>query len=433
MPIYDMYPYSNLHELNLDFIIKLCEEFKDGVEGFEQEITDLGTRLEGEIDALEDRIEPFEQMFTLQTVGGETQIRANYRMYAGHGLTASSLKVNGALELEQPFTINLTGDVEGTASTNNLLNPLNIETTVVNGGGGGGETLPKVIFDGTIQGQAMGEQIYVYQFEEPLELVPGCRYQVFFDQSEEIRTFDYVNQPAYGHGLAVPGMMLSYGYVMLFNDNPHTLKIMQVDQIEKRLIYQAVNAQFTAQDDFFQNSKFIPGLGMGDYTIVWDGTVYNLKSHITDMSNTEFNPAVPTIGSESIVTGGETPEYPFVFTLYRNATNSTEGYHNFAIYGPKVKSDEVVLYSVNNPATGVYNAVSPDPFLNDEFDMADDLAQYIQDKTPVIINCNNGQPQSGKQYPQTYRVNTTDNEVTISIFPDGSNLFLYGIGTVGSE
>ena len=148
MPIYDMYPYSNLHELNLDFIIKLCEEFKDGVEGFEQEITDLGTRLEGEIDALEDRIEPFEQMFTLQTVGGETQIRANYRMYAGHGLTASSLKVNGALELEQPFTINLTGDVEGTASTNNLLNPLNIETTVVNGGGGGSQE--DVYFDGDV-------------------------------------------------------------------------------------------------------------------------------------------------------------------------------------------------------------------------------------------------------------------------------------------
>lgn len=434
MPIYDMYPYSNLHELNLDFIIKLCEEFKDGVEGFEQEITDLGTRLEGEIDALEDRIEPFEQMFTLQTVGGETQIRANYRMYAGHGLTASSLKVNGALELEQPFIINLTGDVEGTASTNNLLNPLNIETTVVNGGGGGGETLPKVIFDGTIQGTIpFDNSTYIAVFTEPLELIPGNSYTVIWDGSVYDTVFQFTNITN-GYAMGVGAFaQISFNNAIVMNNTLHSVKILQKYAVEKELIYSSVNHGFEDQGGYYEANEagLIPNLGMGDYTVYWDGVKYDLKAHVPAIDSQDFNASRVVIGSEEILSGG-TPEYPFCFDGASILTSATGLTHSFALYGPKLKNDKVVLYAATNPVLNSYNDVYADPYLMASFNNVTDLRQFIQNKTPVI-NPSNGTYGfiNQIQYPVEFVNDANEPDITIVCEERANgNFYMYGIGHI---
>ena len=41
MPIYDMYPYTNLHELNLDWIVKICKENTSIVQQLESDMSNL--------------------------------------------------------------------------------------------------------------------------------------------------------------------------------------------------------------------------------------------------------------------------------------------------------------------------------------------------------------------------------------------------------
>lgn len=145
MPIYD-YPYSNLHELNLDFIIKLCEEFKDGV-----------SDIEAQIQAVSDRVAVFEQAFTfLSTPDGlvthlASALNVHGKLDVNGDIHAINGKVytDGGLDggLAEPVNITLTGDVEGTVSTD-LKNDIEIQTTVVGGGGGSQE---EVFFEGDLE------------------------------------------------------------------------------------------------------------------------------------------------------------------------------------------------------------------------------------------------------------------------------------------
>ena len=145
MPIYDMYPYSNLHELNLDFIIKLCEEFKDGV-----------SDIEAQIQAVSDRVEVFENAFTFLSTpdGTVAHLAAALNVHGKLDVNGDIHAINGKVYtdggldggLAEPVNITLTGDVEGTVSTD-LKNDIEIQTTVVGGGGGSQED---VFFEGDV-------------------------------------------------------------------------------------------------------------------------------------------------------------------------------------------------------------------------------------------------------------------------------------------
>lgn len=424
MPIYDMYPYSNLHELNLDFIIKLCEEFKDGV-----------SDIEAQIQAVSDRVAVFEQAFTfLSTPDGlvthlASALNVHGKLDVNGDIHAINGKVytDGGLDggLAEPVNITLTGDVEGTVSTD-LKNDIEIQTTVV-GGGGGGETLPKVIFDGTIQGQLMGE-LYVAQFPETLELVPGCRYAVELDGSTSIEKVEY-HQSYNGYGITANGAAISYSAALLNNGNEHTLKITQVDNITKQLLYCAT-IPFADNGGNYRstNDGYIPNLGAGDYTVVWDGVTYDTQSYIPPFTDNNLSPLRVYLGDPSINEGGSDPEYPFFFDGYTIYTNSTAATHSIAIYGPRIDSEEVILYAEDNPTSGI-NPLYGDPDQYYSFESAIDLTQYIQNKTPVIVKTLSGNPTSGKCYPLSYT--SLDGEGVVIVVNVGGSDFSYGIG--GSE
>lgn len=437
MPIYDMYPYSNLHELNLDFIIKLCEEFKDGVEGFEDEIAAAETRLEGEISALQTNLQQqintldgrADQMSAMFLMVGSlpnpTRIRALLPMNVAGDLSVAGVIRGTDIDLTNPLTISLTGDVTGSVETD-LSSDIEIETTVV-GGGGGGETLPKVIFDGTIQGVVPFDQSnYIAVLTQALELIPGNSYTVIFDGTVYDTVFQYTSLTG-GYTMQVGSLgQISFNTVLVPDNNEHSVKILQKYAVEKELIYASNNQGFINQDDYYQANGvgLIPELGMGDYTVFWDGVKYDLRGHIPDLYSQDFNPSKVVIGSEEIVSGG-TPEYPFCFDGMTIMTNSTELTHSFALYGPKLKKDKVVLYAATNPVLNDYNAVYQDPYLDLSFFSVTDLRQYIQNKTPVIS------PNNGQIYYPIEFVNDLDDPDNITIVCEeraNGNFYMYGIG-----
>ena len=427
MPIYDMYPYSNLHELNLDFIIKLCEEFKDGV-----------SDIEAQIQAVSDRVEVFENAFTFLSTpdGTVAHLAAALNVHGKLDVNGDIHAINGKVYtdggldggLAEPVNITLTGDVEGTVSTD-LKNDIEIQTTVV-GGGGGGETLPKVIFDGTIQGTVpYAESAYLAVFTEPLELIPGNSYTVIWDGTVYDAVFDYTNIT---NGYAMPvGFLaqISFNNAVVINNTPHSVKILQKYAVEKELIYTSNNHGFVEGEGCYlaNGAGLIPDLGMGDYTVFWDGVKYDLRGHIPDLSSQDFNPSKVVIGSEEIVSGG-TPEYPFCFDGSAIMTNSTEQTHSFALYGPRIDSEEVILYAEDNPTSGI-NPLYGDPYQYYSFESVIDLTQYIQNKTPVIVRTLSGNPASGKCYPLSYT--SLDGDSVVIVINVGGSDFSYGIG--GSE
>lgn len=426
MPIYDMYPYSNLHELNLDFIIKLCEEFKDGVEGFEEEIAAAETRLQAEITALSDRIHTLENVYA----GGPGSPVYIYGGIARQCDTTIDVSIRGiaakAEKLNYPRTIALTGDVEGSVNTD-LSGNVEIETTVV-GGGGGGETLPKVIFEGTIQGTIPFENSkYIAVFTEPLELIPGNSYTVIWDGSVYDTVFQFTNITN-GYAMGVGDLaQISFNNAVVEDSTQHSVKILQKYAVENELIYTSNNHEFIDDGGGYyvaNGAGIIPSLGMGDYTVYWDGVKYDLRAHVPDINSQDFNASRVVIGSEEILSGG-TPEYPFCFDGMEIMTNSTEQTHSFALYGPKLKNEKVVLYAETNPNLNDYNSVYADPYLVDNFTNVIDLRQYIQNKTPVI-SPNNGQI----LYPIEF-VNDPDDPDNIAIVCEemaNGNFYTYGIG-----
>ena len=310
----------------------------------------------------------------------------------------------------------------------------NIVDNANGGGGGGGEPLPKVIFDGTIQGSIpYGEDSgYIAVFAEPLELIPGNSYTVIFDGTVYDTVFDYTNLT---NGYAMPvGYLgqISFGSALVLDTNQHSVKIFQKYAVEKELIYASVNHGFEDQEGYYEANEagLIPNLGMGDYTVYWDGVKYDLKAHVPDLYSQDFNSSRVVIGSEEILSGG-TPEYPFCFDGAAILTNSTGATHSFALYGPKLKNDKVVLYAATNPILGNYNDVYADPYLMASFNNVTDLRQFIQNKTPVI-NPSNGEYGFINQvlYPVEF-VNDPNDPNSITIVCEeraNGNFYMYGIG-----
>ena len=297
------------------------------------------------------------------------------------------------------------------------------------GGGGGGEPLPKVIFDGTIQGVETGK-VFIAQFEEPLELVPGCSYTVKMDNLITDTDCQYVSS-SQGYGLVASGAQISFRFVMLGDDSVHNLVVTQNTASKKQLIYQGNNVEFVARDGYSAplNFGYIPNLAMGDYTVIFDGTVYNLRADVfTDVMG-DKNPLAVFIGSPEVVSG-ETGEYPFYIDGEEIATSfESNTTHSFAIYGPRPESPTVTLCANSEMVLLDINAVGVDQDMVSTFENAYDLKQFIQNKIPTIQRWQNGVKYGDLIYPFGYSTPDVDNTVVYTR-PDGTNTFLFGVGII---
>lgn len=137
MPIYDMYPYSNLHELNLNEIIKDVAECKDTIEELLNEtaalanftFTDTGVQLNNNLTVVGDLYADMihgnvdGSITEAQTLSNAAQIgAANSPVYFSAGRpveTGATLNksitgsAGSAAKITTPFTLQLLGDVTG--------------------------------------------------------------------------------------------------------------------------------------------------------------------------------------------------------------------------------------------------------------------------------------------------------------------------------
>lgn len=137
MPIYDMYPYSNLHELNLNEIIKDVAECKDTIEELLNEtaalanftFTDTGVQLNNNLTVVGDLYANMihgnvdGSITEAQSLSNAAQIgTANSPVYFSAGRpveTGSTLNksitgsAGSAAKITTPFTLQLLGDVTG--------------------------------------------------------------------------------------------------------------------------------------------------------------------------------------------------------------------------------------------------------------------------------------------------------------------------------
>lgn len=137
MPIYDMYPYSNLHELNLNEIIKDVAECKDTIEELLNEtaalanftFTDTGVQLNNNLTVVGDLYASMihgnvdGSITEAQTLSNAAQIgAANSPVYFSAGRpveTGATLNksitgsAGSAAKITTPFTLQLLGDVTG--------------------------------------------------------------------------------------------------------------------------------------------------------------------------------------------------------------------------------------------------------------------------------------------------------------------------------
>lgn len=335
MPIYDMYPYSNLHELNLDFIIKLCEEFKDGV-----------SDIEAQIQAVSDRVEVFENAFTFLSTpdGTVAHLAAALNVHGKLDVNGDIHAINGKVYtdggldggLAEPVNITLTGDVEGTVSTD-LKNDIEIQTTVVGGGGGSQED---VFFEGDLEffDDPGGDPYSQANLSAPNGSIEANRlYTVIYDGVE------------YNHELSIndngaiiseaPQGVLSFVIGNSFMTIPQvpagTTKHVKIVREKYDLYYCGdPSSQLTLEDGRYKGmiDSVLPlELKTGDYVIFVDGTMMELTGVNTPMSNLDvgdFNSEQFTIAfRESLAaTYKDYREY-----YIESATLPTD----FKIFGPK--------------------------------------------------------------------------------------------------
>ncbi len=174
MPIYDLYPYTNLHELNLNEIIRTIDEFKSELERMDVQVGELNAIFSRQPVTGQLRInESVEILGTLQAqsfigpISGTVEsaqaldcgdVGANNNpVYFDDGVpvpTSATLNksISGnaatATKLQNAFTLNLLGDVTGTVLMDGG-GTANIQTTIVGTTPSSISTIPN---DLTIQG-----------------------------------------------------------------------------------------------------------------------------------------------------------------------------------------------------------------------------------------------------------------------------------------
>lgn len=190
MPIYDLYPYTNLHELNLNEIILTMDEFKSELERLDVQVGELDDIFSRHPITGQLRInESVEILGTVQAqsfigpISGTVEsaqaldcgdVGANNNpVYFDDGVpvpTSSTLNksISGnaatATKLQNAFTLNLLGDVTGTVLMDGG-GTANIQTTIVGTTPSSISTIPNSL---TVQGDlTVTGDIYGDSFQGP--------------------------------------------------------------------------------------------------------------------------------------------------------------------------------------------------------------------------------------------------------------------------
>ena len=190
MPIYDLYPYTNLHELNLNEIIRTMDEFKSELERLDVQVGELNdifsrhpvtgqlrinesVQILGDVQA--DRfIGPIAGTVESANALNCGDVGANNNpVYFDDGVpvpTSATLNksISGnaatATKLQNAFTLNLLGDVTGTVLMDGG-GTANIQTTIVGTTPSSISTIPN---DLTVQGDlTVTGDIYGDSFQGP--------------------------------------------------------------------------------------------------------------------------------------------------------------------------------------------------------------------------------------------------------------------------
>lgn len=195
MPIYDLYPYTNLHELNLNEIIRTMDEFKSELERLNVQVGELNdifsrNRVTGQLrinesvqilgDVQADRfIGPIAGTVESANALNCGDVGANNNpVYFDDGVpvpTSATLNksISGnaatATKLQNAFTLNLLGDVTGTVLMDGG-GTANIQTTIVGTTPSSISTIPNdltVQGDLTVTGDIHGGDVYGDSFQGP--------------------------------------------------------------------------------------------------------------------------------------------------------------------------------------------------------------------------------------------------------------------------
>ena len=195
MPIYDLYPYTNLHELNLNEIIRTMDEFKSELERLNVQVGELNdifsrNRVTGQLrinesvqilgDVQADRfIGPIAGTVESANALNCGDVGANNNpVYFDDGVpvpTSATLNksISGnaatATKLQNAFTLNLLGDVTGTVLMDGG-GTANIQTTIVGTTPSSISTIPNdltVQGDLTVTGDIYGGDVYGDTFQGP--------------------------------------------------------------------------------------------------------------------------------------------------------------------------------------------------------------------------------------------------------------------------
>lgn len=195
MPIYDLYPYTNLHELNLNEIIRTIDEFKAELERLDVQVGELNDIFSRHPVTGQLRIN--ESVQILGTVQADSFIGPisgtvesaqaldvgdvganNNPVYFDDGVpvpTSATLNksISGnaatATKLQNAFTLNLLGDVTGTVLMDGG-GTANIQTTIVGTTPSSISTIPNdltVQGDLTVTGDIHGGDVYGDTFQGP--------------------------------------------------------------------------------------------------------------------------------------------------------------------------------------------------------------------------------------------------------------------------
>lgn len=406
MPIYDMYPYTNLHELNLDALIKLYKDFKAEIDGWEALFHGLETCFTFDDDneivncayeiiapmGLRGNADSADRLNISGSVGSSTKpvyfndgrpVACGSQLavdITGNAATANlATNATSAGRLAAGKTINLTGDVTGSVTTNFSGPTVDIATTVVNGGS---PDLPETIFEDTVQGVQSGA-LYIFQFDEPIGLCPQVHYAVDVDGVVEEGLFEYVSSYG-GYAMTVNNVVITYAGMMLLDGDEHAISIKALDYVTKQLLFAG---DLTFEDSgigfYYSDGFLLPRMGQGEYTIVWDGTTYNLTSEV----NSSY-PSLVFIGSYDIYSG-TSGDYPFVYIMSDALATLSSGSHHVEIFGPALESDHVILYAdaIGNWSLNDRNSLYYEPGLVNIVNPLD-AEQILRDKVPVIYAMN---------------------------------------------
>ena len=195
MPIYDLYPYTNLHELNLNEIIRTIDEFKAELERLNVQVGELNDIFSRHPVTGQLRInESVEVLGTVQAtsfigpISGTVEsaqaldvgdVGANNNpVYFDDGVpvpTSATLNksISGnaatATKLQNAFTLNLLGDVTGSVLMDGG-GTANIQTTIVGTTPSSISTIPNSLTvqgDLTVTGDIYGGDVYGDTFQGP--------------------------------------------------------------------------------------------------------------------------------------------------------------------------------------------------------------------------------------------------------------------------